>query len=234
MVVEIWHEDIPSLYRWRWRDAYVRNLTTWLMAKPTDTGGFFQSIWGNIKEILLWLEFLVDQIGAQIILIQTIKDLVKADLQSIADELKGMVEDEQNFVERVKHIRVHVIRADKVFQLWEDIRSGELKTFFTDQITPLQDTIIGVIDRTLQSGQQVGALKTVGPGGAIIEFIHKIAVAWGQVLVITGILKGVIPILQAIRKKLSEFESIILQQGNPRMRLKGTISARSGKLHGSA
>jgi len=202
------------------------------MAKPTDAPGFFQSIWGNIKEILLWLEFLVDQIGAQIILIQVIKDLVHKDLQEIADELKGIVEDEQNFAERVKTIRTHAIRADKVFQLWEDIRNGELKKFFTDQITPLADTIIGVIDRTLQSGQQVGALKTVGPGGAIIDFIHKIAVAWGQVLVVTGVLKGVVPIIKAFRQKFSEFESIIMQQGNPRVRLKKTISARQGKLHG--
>jgi len=201
------------------------------MGKPTEPAGFFQSIWGNIKEILLWLEFLVDQIGAQIILIQVIKDLVHADLKEIADELKGIVEDEQNFVERVKTIRTHVVRADKIFQLWEDIRNGELKTFFTDQITPLSDTIIGVIDRTLQSGQQVGALKTVGPGGAIIDFIHKIAVAWGQVLVVTGVLKGVVPIIKAFRAKFSEFESIIMQQGNPRIRLKGTISAREGKLH---
>jgi hypothetical protein len=124
-----------------------------------------------------------------------------------------------------------VIRADKVFQLWEDIRSGELKTFLIEQITPLQNNVLGSIDSFLQTGQQVGALKTVGPGGAIINFVHKIAAAWAQVLVVVGILKGVLPIIKAIRAKLSEFESIIMQQGNPRIRLKGTISARQGKLH---
>jgi hypothetical protein len=201
------------------------------MAKPTDTGGFFQSIWGNIKEILLWLEFLVDQIGAQIILIDTIKGLVKSDLQEIITELKGIVEDEQNFVERAKNIRVHVVRADLVFKLWEDIRSGELKTFYLEEIVPLEHTILGAIDNFLQTGQQVGVLKTRGPGGAIIDFIHKIATAWAQVLVVVGILKGVVPIVKQIRAKLSEIESIIMQQGNPRIRLKKTISARQGKLH---
>jgi len=201
------------------------------MAKPTDQPGFFQSIWGNIKEILLWLEFLVDQISNQITLIETIKDLVKSDLQEITTELRGIVEDEQDFVERAKHIRVHVVRADKVFQLWEDIRSGELKTFFTDQIQPIEDTVIGAIDGFLQAGQQVGIAKTVGPGAAIINFVHKITTAWAQVLVVTGILKGLVPIIKAIRAKLSEFESIIMQQKNPRIRLKKTISARQGKLH---
>jgi hypothetical protein len=203
------------------------------MAKPEVTGGVFESIWGNIKQLLLWLEFLVDTIGNQIILIQTIKDLVKSDLAEIKAELQGIVDDEQNFVERAKHLRSHCVRADKVFQLWEDIRSGELKTFFQEQIKPAEDQFLTAIDGFLQTGQQVGILKTRGPGGAIIDFIHKIAVAWTQVLAVVGILKGMLPLVQAIRSKLSEFESIIMQQGNPRVRLKKTISAREGKLHAS-
>jgi hypothetical protein len=204
------------------------------MAKPTDTGGLFQSIWGNIKEILLWLEFLVDQIGLQIIVVQTVKDLVKTEIEAIRTELQGIVDDEQNFVERAKNIRTHVIRADKVFQLWEEIRSGELKTFLKDQLEPLETGVLGAFDGFLQSGQQVGVLKTRGPGGAIIDFIHKITVAWTWVLQILVILHGMVPVIKAIRAKLSEFESIIMQQGNPRVRLKKTISARQGKLHASA
>jgi len=202
------------------------------MAKPTESPGFFESIWGNIKTILLWLEFLVDQIGNQIIVIQTIKDLVKSDLQEITDELQGIIDDEQNFVERVKTLRTRLVRADRVFQLWEDIRSGDLKAFFLEQIKPAESQLLTAFDDFLQAGQQIGATKNIGPGSAIINFIHKIVVAWSQVLAVIGILKGLVPLVKSIRAKLSEFENIILQQGNPRIRLKGTISAREGKLHG--
>jgi hypothetical protein len=202
------------------------------MAKPVDPGqGFFTSIWGNIKQILLWLEFLVDTIGTQLQAIDLLKQIVRDDLQEITDELKKIVADEQSFVDRAKHIRVHVIRADKIFSLWEEIRSGDLKTFVTDQIEPLGPTIAKALDDFLQSGRQVGATKTTGPGAAIINFIHKFVVAWSQVAAIVGVLKAIVPILQAIRTKLTEFESIIMPQTNPRVRLKKTISAREGKLH---
>jgi hypothetical protein len=200
------------------------------MAKPIQSPGLFSSIWGNIQQILLWLEYLVDQIGNQIVLINTIKELVQTDLHEITLELQGIIDDEQNFVERAKNLRRHCVRADKVFQLWEDIRSGELKEFFLEQIKPIESQLVTAFDDFLQSGQQVGAFKTVGPGSAIINFVHKIVVAWSQVLAVIGVLKGMLPLVKAIRAKLSEFESIIMQQGNPRIRIKGPISARDGKL----
>jgi hypothetical protein len=37
-----------------------------------------------------------------------------------------------------------------------------------------------------------------------------------------------------IKKKILSLDGVFLQQGNPRVRIKGTISARQGKLHASA
>jgi hypothetical protein len=188
-----------------------------------------KALFDKIGQIYQWITDTYNAILANVDLLLNLKANVEKDYSELLDTLKTLTQDEQEFVDRAKNLKVHLIRADVIFEFINEIRTGELKKFCVDQIGALQTTLTQTLDQILSVGSASGAFTSKGI--FIINWIRKIILIWAAIGVVVETLKGIVPVVQAIKDKLHTFEDVILPQTNPRIRLKKTISARQGKLH---
>jgi hypothetical protein len=198
------------------------------MAKPTDFfGGMFkalQDFWNSLVSEFNKTLFLVD-------VLKTLQDDVKAEAAEIVNEIKGIETDTNDFIERAKHIKTHVIRVDVAINLVNDIRDGKLKDFVSslrDEFFPKIQEMLQIVHDTTQQFSSLSKITNIS--GVVIKLIS----VWSKIEEIVKVIAGVVPILQQIHDKLTELESSILQQSNPRATHKGKARVRVGKLHASA
>jgi hypothetical protein len=200
------------------------------VAKPSS--GFFGNFFGKIGDLLQWVNDVYSAIVANVDVLLNLKANVQNDMTQLVDQLKELTASQQAFVDRAKHLKSHLVRADVVFEFIDEIRTGELKKFCVDQIGSLQSTLINTLDEIVSAGTSASAFTSRGI--FVIQWIRKLILIWAAIGIAIDTLKGIVPVVQALKDKLEDFESVILPQTNRRFRLKGTISAREGKLHASA
>jgi hypothetical protein len=126
---------------------------------------------------------------------------------------------------------INVPRAmEAVHDMIELIRD-DLFTRAEDCITPLHDLVL------IWKSEKASIESSMDKPNAMVRassFLHSVETAIHQVRSAMDAAKDVTELATEITDKLNGLDLIFLQQGNPRVRLKGTISARAGKLHASA
>jgi hypothetical protein len=162
---------------------------------------------------------------------------VLSDLQGIHDDWIEMKANLQVEIEKLKNFQFDVrwrtrvinvpIAIDQVRNLIDEIFHGLIDKL--DQVVaPLQDLSGKIQELTRKQSateDQVTALAKIEGGIAFVQTaIHDTRQAMDSV-------KDLSELFLDITNRIESGSDLFLQQGNPRVRLKGTISARVGKLH---
>jgi len=156
--------------------------------------------------------------------IEQVKSEVKAEFAGLIAVAKEATKDSADFVDRAKHLRSKLIRADLVFKLIEEIRTGELKRFAVDTMRELDGDVAATLTEVVETGRQIGLLKTQS---AFIHTLLKILGVWLQIKKVVVTLKNILPVIQQVNDKLKEFEGIILPQTSARTKATETYYKRN-------
>lgn len=199
------------------------------MAKQSFFGDFF----GKIADLWSWITETASAIYSDVELIVNLKSVIADDFTQLIDTFRELTADQQDFADRVKKLKSSCVRADVIYEFINEIRTGELKQFLVDQLDSLRLSWSGDIDDAVQWAQSSGLVKTgqLGTSNPVLKFIQSVLKIIVSITALVHALHGIVPVVQALKDKLDQFESVIMKQTNPRIRLKGTISARQGKLH---
>jgi len=202
------------------------------MAKPSLFGSFF----GKIADLWNWITETGTAIYSDVELIVNLKSVIADDFTQLIDQFRELTADQQDFADRVKNLKHRCVRADVIYEFINEIRTGELKQFLVDQLDSLRLEWTGSIDDAVQWGQSAGLIKTgqLGTTNPVLKWIQAVLKIVVSISALVHALHGIVPVVQALKDKLDQFESVIMKQNNPRIRLKKTISARQGKLHASS
>jgi hypothetical protein len=200
------------------------------MAKPTVFGDFF----GKIADLWNWITQIGQTIYSDVNLIVNLKSVIADDFAALIEQFRHLTAEQQDFADRVKNLRTKAVRADVIYEFINQIRTGELKTFLVDQLDSLRLSWTGDIDDAVQWAQASGLVKSgqLGTTNPVLKWIQAVLKIVVSIAAIVHALHGIVPVVQALKDKLDSFEKVIMKQNNPRIRLKKTISARVGKLHG--
>jgi hypothetical protein len=159
-------------------------------------------------------------------------DAIRADFEEIKANVQAEIMKLQKLHKPEWKTRViNVPRAmEAVHDMIELIRD-DLFTRAEDCITPLHDLVL------IWKSEKASIESSMDKPNAMVRassFLHSVETAIHQVRSAMDAAKDVTELATEITDKLNGLDLIFLQQGNPRVRLKGTISARAGKLHASA
>ena len=162
---------------------------------------------------------------------------VLSDLQGIHDDWEELRANLQTEVDKLKNFQFDVrwktrvinvpIAIDQIRNLIDEI-FHQLIAKVDEVIAPLKD-LSGEIQELARkqsaSEDQVTALAKIEGGIGFVQVaIHDTRQAMDSV-------KDLSELFLDITNRIETGSDLFLQQGNPRVRLKGTITAREGKLH---
>ena len=164
-----------------------------------DLFGFFQGLFHQST-------FVIDQI-------EQVKSEVKSEFHTLIEAAKEATKDSADFVDRAKHLKSHLIRADLVFKLIDEIRTGELKKFAVDTMQELDGDVAATLTEVINTGRSIGVLKTQS---SFVTTLLKILGIWLQIKKIVVTLHNILPVIEQVNAKLKEFEGIILPQKSKR------------------
>lgn len=173
----------------------------------------------------LWADFLhtiaeIFDISAGII---TLKARIHKDLEDIVLVAKGIYADEQAFLDRAKHLKKHVIRADVAFEFVNDLRSGKLKDFVFRDLVFAQSAVADAFDEVVNELDSIR--KDVPGAGKVFNFAlfekyvqgaRAIYQGYEIIQTITNTLRDLKPVLQEIRDVISRYEGVIMPQNSRR------------------
>jgi len=164
---------------------------------------------------------------------------VLSDLQAMHDDWQELKANLQTEVEKLKTFEFDVrwksrvinvpIAIDQIRDLIDEI-FHQLIDKLDSIFEPLKD-LAGEIQelgrQQTQTEDQVTLLAKIQGGIGFVQIaIHNVREAFDAA-------KDVTELFLDITNRIEHGSDLFLQQGNPRVRLKKTISARSGKLHAS-
>jgi len=163
---------------------------------------------------------------------------VLSDLQGIHDDWQELKLNLQTEVEKLKSFQfdvrwktrvIHVPTAvDQIKNLIDEI-FHQLIDKLDEVLAPLKDLTGEIQELTRKqsaSEDQVTTLAKIEGGIAFVQTaVHNTREAMDSV-------KDLSELFLDITNRIETGSDLFLQQGNPRIRLKGKISARVGKLHG--
>jgi len=203
-------------------------------------GGF--SVGDFIKEFgkNLWseLQTVLSSIGSFLSSFFNVWDVSVDDFEAIAADFNTIKTNVQTEIDKLKKLHnpkwktrvINVPRAmEAVHDLIETVRD-DLFGRAEDCITPLHDLIL------VWKSEKAAIESSLDKPNAMVRassFLHSVETAIHQVRTAMDAAKDVTELANDITDKLNGLDLIFLQQGNPRVRLKKTISARAGKLHAS-
>jgi len=170
-----------------------------------------------LSAIGAWYEELVRQVED----VLNLKEIVRDELGKVLQDFQDLVKDQADFADRLKHARTSVIRADKVIQLVNDIRTGELRQFVTDTLKGFHDAISPFSSEAADLFQSIttrgsGPLSVSSFGQKVFDVIRVIARVWRLIAQGIFVLRQIEPIVKELMDRLSDYESIIMKQTNPR------------------
>lgn len=172
------------------------------------------SFFSDIKAAILDLLSSVEQTVSDVL---NIKEIAQEEFKQLEADFDEATKDFEDFEERVKSLRTKVIRADIAFELVDNLRKVNFRSF-KDQIAELKTSVLDNVGEFVKEAQDVGAAKTVGPITAvskIIGFIRGIGTAWKLIAFVTHALRAIPPIADQMVKELHRLESIVMQQTKP-------------------
>ena len=184
---------------------------------------FLDNIWNAITSFLSEIESSVTDVI-------NIKEIAREELASLLKDLKDATKGLEDFEQRIKTLRSHVIRADVAFKLIDEIRTGELRDFVTNTLEDLRKTILTSLEEGIQAGQDLRVVKSSGPINlvkSIINLIQKIYKGYAIVTAILHALHQIVPIVHSIAQKLEDFEKIVMPQDSARSKNTLTYYKRS-------
>jgi len=194
---------------------------------------FGKNLWDELKSVL-------SAIGSFLSSFFDVWSVSTDDLSQIHTDFTELQQNVQTEVAKIKSFslqpkfKTRVINVPKAVEAIHDIVElirdnlfGALK----DVVDPIHELVL--IYQTEKAELQSSMDKPNGLARAS-SFLHSVETAIHQVRVAMDAAKDVTELANEITDKLNGLDLIFLQQGNPRIRIKGTISARDGKLHGSA
>jgi len=187
---------------------------------------FGSALWSELKAVLSAVtNFLSDFFDQWTVNTDNI-DAIVADFR----EIKANVQAE---IEKLRHLhkpewKTRVISVPRAMEAIHDIVDLIREDLFTraeDVITPLHDLVL-----TFQA-EKASLQSSLDKPSALARtssFLHSVETAIAQVRQAMDAAKDVTELVTEITDKLNGLDLIFLSQGNPRIRLTGTISARDG------
>lgn len=187
---------------------------------------FGKNLWDELKSVLSAVtNFLSNFFDVWTVTTDDI-DAIIADFHVIKGNLQAEVDKLQNLHKPAWKTRViSVPRAMEALHDMVDLIRDDLFTRAEAVITPLHDLVL-----TFQA-EKASLQNSLDKPTALARtasFLHAVETAISQVRQAMDAAKDVTELVTEITDKLNGFELIFLQQGNPRIRITGTISARDG------
>src|SRR5436305_3774012 len=168
---------------------------------------WLDNIWQNI------LDFLNDA-WSEVEKIEALKEVVRDDFKELVQTCKDLTQDTEDFKDRIENLRSHVIRADTVFELIEQIRTGEIKKFVVENMVQMESIYNSTLSEFASVLKDLQVFKS-GPS-ALIDNIKKIYTVWVGIEKVVVLLNGVVPVLQDLQNRIERFESTIMPQTSQR------------------
>jgi hypothetical protein len=196
------------------------------MAKPTGTGkGFFGDLFGKLGAIFTAIgNFLKSFWDSETKFFQFFFSL-----QDSVEKARQQIDDFKHWEFDVDQFRTRVISVPRA---WEQVK--ELKADVVDLYTGKLQKLEGELKQFLAQFQPSSSPPVGADADALANTSLKINQVVAALNAVATILEDILDFTQAIddiKKKLQDINTFTLQQGNSRVRLKKTISARVGKLH---
>ena len=158
---------------------------------------------------------------------------IHSDFTELEQNVQAEIEKIKNF-SLEPHLRTRVINVPKAIEAVHDfidlIRDdlfGKLK----DVVEPIHELVL--IWQTEKAQLSDTMDKPSGMARAA-SFLHSVETAVSQVRRAMDDAKDITQLALDITDKLNGLDLLFLQQGNPRVRVKKTVSQRDGKLHAAA
>jgi hypothetical protein len=191
---------------------------------------FGKNLWDELTTVL-------SVIGTFLSSFFNVWEVSTTDLEQIHTDFTELQQNVKAEVEKIKTFsfqpkwRTRVINVPKALEAVHDIVElirDDLFTAFQDVVDPIHDLVL--LYNTEKAQLQSSMDK---PNGLVraSSFLHSVETAIHQVRTAMDAAKDVTELSLEITDKLNGLDLLFLQQGNPRVRLKKTISARQGKLH---
>lgn len=194
---------------------------------------FGQNLWAELKTVLSAIgSFLSSFFDVWSVSIDDF-DAIVADYNLIKMNMQAEIEKIQNF-KLEPHLNTRVIHVPRAIEGIHDM-VNEVKDALTDItdeiIAPIHDLIL--VWKTESAVLSQSLDKPSGMARAS-SFLHSVETSIHQIRVAMDGAKDLTDLATTITDQLNGLNVLFLPQGNPRIRLKKTISARDGKLHASA
>jgi hypothetical protein len=181
----------------------------------------FSGFFDKIHAFIQWIEDAWNGIVALVEDLVDIRSIIEDDFNATVATFKDLTQETQDFAEKITTLKRRVIRADEIFQLIEEIRTGELKEFLVDTLGELKGETQNAFNDALSAGQSLGAFRTgqLGSPNAVVEFVKRIVTVAALLAKFVHALKAIQPALEKINQKVAEFEGIILSQSRPKVKV---------------
>jgi hypothetical protein len=150
-------------------------------------------------------------------------------IQDSVEKARQQIEDFRHWEFDVDQFRTRVVSIPRA---WEEIKT------LKEEILDLYHGKLGRLEDDVKQFLAQFQPSRVPPSGADADALASTSLKISQVVAalnsMATILEDILDFTQAIddiKKKLQDADTFSLQQGNSRKRIKGTITARVGKLH---
>jgi hypothetical protein len=162
------------------------------------------------------------------------------DLSQIHSDFTELEQNVQAEVEKIKHfsfephLKTRVINVPKMVEAVHDLVElirDDLFGKMKDIVEPIHELVLIWQTESAQLSQTMD--KPSGMARAA-SFLHSVETAIHQVRIAMDDAKDITELALDITDKLNGLDVLFLQQGNPRVRVKKTVSQRQGALHAAA
>ena len=203
---------------------------------PGGLGNFIKNfgsaVWDELKAVL-------SAVGSFLSNFFDVWTVTTDDIDAIVADFHEIKANVQAEIDKLQHLhkpewKTRVINLPRamtaIHELIDTIRE-DLFTRAEDCITPLHDLVL--VYRSEKAAME-SSLDKPSALARTSSFLHSVETAITQVRHAMDAAKDVTELANDITDKLNGLELIFLQQGNPRVSVKKTVSQRDGKLHAGA
>lgn len=181
----------------------------------------FDAFWNKIGDVINWVKDAFNGIVSAVHDLVDIRSIITDDFNQTMETLRELTKESEDFVERAKNLKKHVIRADEVFKLIDEIRTGELRKFVTETLASFQSGTQNAFNEALNAGQGLGLFRSgqLNSPNAVVQAVQKIVAFAIRVTAFVHALKELVPVIQAVQKQIEQIESIIMPQTRPKVKV---------------
>jgi len=194
---------------------------------------FGQNLWAELQTVFSAIgHFFTSYFSAA--------ERIASSIDSICSKVEALVKNVETEVQAVKDFKfdpkwksrvINVPTAiDKTREFFLDT-PAELKDLFKSLAEDLRNLVAGLKDRA----GEIGGVDVQGTSGSglikVVVWLEVLQEIFDRIEAFIDSLQVIVDDIKKIIHFFETLDTIFLQQGNPRVRLKKTISARQGKLH---